>query len=145
MRRSDESELLADLLTDEAFREESLARTIQRARGKRRLRHAQVAAVGLAVLLASAMLSLKRNPVTAPTTSRDEKAAFELVNTRPLRPGILVSSAKSSAIVVTTKPGSITEIADEELLAVVPGETKLLVWHAPGRAELVVLDAEEPQ
>jgi hypothetical protein len=145
MRLSEQRELLDELLAEESFWEESLARTIRRARGKRRIRHTQVALVGLAVLVASVMLPLKRNTVIAPTTSGDGGAATEVVSTRPLQPGRLVTSKPTSVAVVATKPGRIIEIPDEELLAIVPGETKLLVWYAPGQAELLVLDGDEAQ
>jgi hypothetical protein len=68
-----------------------------------------------------------------------------VVSTRPLQPGRLVTSRPTSVAVVATKPGRVIEIPDEELLAIIPGETKLLVWHAPGQAELLVLDGDEAQ
>ena len=62
-----------------------------------------------------------------------------MVRTQPLPAEYIVITSQGSVVIIPTDAASVALVGDEELLDLVPGETKLLVWHAPHQAELVIV------
>ena len=127
-----DKELLSLMFADDAdFRQTLLEETLRTVRRRRRVRRCGQALAGVAMLAAVLLWSLPHQPVLE--TQVAAAATMETISTQPLAP----------EQVVTTSTSGLEMVGDEELLKLVPGETKLLVWYAPNQAELVVLDDAE--
>ena len=133
-----DKQLLSVMFSDAAdFREQLLNETLGRVRRKRRMRQCGQALLALAIVAVAAWWSMPR------------RAAFEVPMPTSIGVQIVQTQSLSAEHVVTTKPDSVSVIIsdkstvalleDERLLDLVPGETKLLVWHAPHEAELVII------
>jgi hypothetical protein len=117
---------LLSIITEDAgdFRAQLLEQTLRVVRRKRRRRRCGQVLLTLAFFAAALWWTVPRpDPVQAPAI-----AALQIVNTRP-----------TSVEIVSTRSSNVELVGDEELLEMVPGETKMLVWHAPGDAELIVV------
>lgn len=122
-----EKELLSLMFADATeFRAELLEETLRKVRRRRRIQRAGQVCIALALFTAALWWTVPRRTISAPPSV----AALEIIHTQPIR----------AEQIVTTQASSLVVVEDDELLALVPGETKLLVWHAPDRAELVILD-----
>jgi len=51
----------------------------------------------------------------------------------------IVTTRNDSVTIITSDKSTVALLEDDQLLDVVPGETKLLVWHGPHEAELVIV------
>jgi len=134
-----DQELMPLLFVDAAeFRDELLATTLRSVRRRRRVRRLgqglAIAALFATVLWWSVP---PRSTVIAPSASTTPMV--KVVYTQPLPPDRIVTSSQASVAIVPTDSATLAFVGDEELLDLVPGETKLLVWHAPHQAELVIL------
>lgn len=151
----EQPELLDSLFQEKSvreFRDRLLNETLAAVRRKKRTRQLGAALV-IAAMISLLMFPSRREQPVAPV-SRLVPAArpFELVTTRPLPAATIVETRSGNleafssvpnrfALVETPKNGTHLQIlGDEELFALIPGEAKLLVWHAPHEAELLVLD-----
>jgi hypothetical protein len=119
-----DKDLLSMMMEDTAdFRGDLLDRTLRVVRRKRRVRRAMQVLAAIALLGTALWWTLPRlAPMQAPASG------LQVVSTR-----------QTSVEIVTTGAAKIETVNDEELLEMIPGKTKLLVWHAPGQAELVVI------
>ena len=124
-----DKELLSIMMEDAAdFRAQSLEKTLRVVRRRRRVRHCGQVLAAVAVFAAVIWWSLPgRTPLEHARADRLQ----------------VVSTGGSSVEMVSSSTASLELVGDEELLELVPGETKLLVWHAPGEAELVILDGAQ--
>ena len=134
-----DQELMPLLFVDAAeFRDELLATALRSVRRRRRVRRLgqglAIAALFATVLWWSVP---PRSTVIAPSASTTPMV--KVVYTQPLPPDRIVTSSQASVVIVPTDSATLAFVGDEELLDLVPGETKLLVWHAPHQAELVIL------
>jgi hypothetical protein len=151
---ADKDQLLTDVLADESsggFRAALLTETLGLARRRRRFRQVGRAASGLAIFVGLAVLVWRNlpSPVVTPESAGKGYTIVRsqllrpaaLVNTQPLAPSRLVTSARS-ADTVRTAPGGgqIREIDDAELLALVGPKPVALVRQAPHSAELVFVN-----
>lgn len=124
-----DKELLSMMMEDAAdFRAQSLEKTLRVVRGRRRVRRCGQALAMLALFGTALWWTVPRRAIVAPPAV----AGLDVVSTGP-----------TSVEIVSTSASSLNIVGDEELLELVPGETKLLVWHAPNEAELVILDGAE--
>jgi hypothetical protein len=120
-----EEELLS-LMTEDAadFRAHLLEETLRVVRRKRRVRRCGQVLATIAVFTAALWWNVpRRAPLDRPAAT-----ALDIVTSRP-----------NSVEIVSTTTSTLTLVGDDELLESVPGETKMLVWHAPHEAELVVV------
>ena len=158
-KRTDNEELLEDVLADEAgcgVREASLENILRLARRRRRTRLVQRAGVVAALLLISALGVMH---YLAPKSAMLEVApappaipGFALITSQPLTPAEMVASQPlPSEQIVTTLPlpavvqtvaGNYREVGDDELLALAAPQTVALVRRGPHEAELVFVPAQ---
>lgn len=134
-----DQELMSLLFADaNDFRDELLATTLRSARRRRRVRRLGQT-LAIAALFATALWwSVPRRPaLVAPSAA--STPAVRVVYTQPLRAEYIVTTSQASVAIIPTDTASLAFVGDEELLDLVPGETKLLVWHAPHQAELVIV------
>lgn len=106
------------------FREQLLEKTLRKARRGRQARRIGRGLVAICLLALALWWSLPRQAnIQTPAAS-----------------GVaIISTGHTSLELVTTSPEGLNIVGDDELLKLIPGETKLLVWHAPGEAELVIV------
>ena len=133
-----DKQLLSVMFSDaEEFRGQLLSETLRRVRRKRRLRQTGQLLIILAIVGAAAWWSIpQRTMLDAPMSST---ASVQIVRTFPLPPDRIVASRPDSVAIIGSDKSTVALLEDEQLLDVVPGETKLLVWHAPHQAELLVI------
>lgn len=132
-----DKQLLSAIFSDaDQFREQSLHQTLGHVRRKRRMRKCGHILITLAVV-AAIWWTLPR-PATFKLPPANN--SVQIVNTHPLSVDHLVTTRTDSVTVITSDKSTFALLEDDRLLDLVPGETKLLVWHAPHRAELVILD-----
>jgi len=154
----DQSQLLDTLLEEDSFSQfqgQLLEQTLTAVRRKKRARQFRNGLI-IAAVLSLFFLPARRQTVMPLTAGSQSARPFETVQTHPLTESMIVktrpasvdlfsSSESSFALIETGKVRSHLEvITDEELFALVPGEAKLLVWHAPHEAELLVLNPLTP-
>jgi hypothetical protein len=117
------------------FREQLLGDMIRRVRRKRRVRKAGQVLFALAFVGYGLWWTLPpRLDMTLPAGG-----GVHIVHSKPLPPDQLITTQAGSVTFVSTDRSTVALLEDDQLLEVVPGETKLLVWHAPGQAELVIV------
>lgn len=133
-----EKQCLSLMFDDAAeFREQLLGQTLRRVRRKRRIRQCGQVLALLALCASALWWSLPQRTTTeAPWVAI---SGLRVVHTQPLSADQIVRTRSDSVVMIATDPSHLLLVGDEELLALVPGKTKLLVWHAPDRAELVVI------
>jgi hypothetical protein len=146
MKQSNQDTLLQDVLnetTSPEFREELFQTTVRSAQRKRQLRRARNLVLVVVLSLLTVTLPSRRTRVI--TTAAPPQSSVTIISSRPIAPEMIVASRPQSVMIVETKARKtlIDEIADEELLTLVPGELKFLVWRAPHRAELIVLGEDD--
>jgi hypothetical protein len=152
-----ERELLNIILEDaDGFRQVSLQETLVAVRSRRRARIAgRAVALGCVLTLLGLWWSAPKRE-TASFTGAQRKAAedppVQIVRTHRLSPGIAVASCTGTHTAVFSRmegvawietrnaPAEFDRLGDDELLAIAPGELKLIVWHAPHEAELVLVE-----
>ena len=153
-RRTDQEQLLNDLLADESAADSNavaLGRLLRLAGRRRRVRQAQRLGAVLAVVAAAVFaLFVHRGPQRTTTELAREGpgapacetvASFaltpeQLVVTRPLLPDQMVRS-ESAVTVVHTTAADIPSVNDEELLELAKPNIAVLVRRGPHEAELV--------
>ena len=135
-----DQELMSLLFSDATdFRDELLAKTLRSAPRRRRVRR-WGQTLTIAALFATALWwSVPRKPAFVAQPSASGEPAVHLVYTQSLPPECIVTSYQGSVTIIPTDNTNFALVGDEELLDLVPGETKLLVWHAPHQAELVIV------
>ena len=117
------------------FREQLLGETLGRVRRKRRVRKSGQVLLALAIVGYGMWWTLPpRLDMTLPADG-----GVHIVRTQPLPPEQLITTQPGSVNVVSSDRSTLVLLEDDQLLDIVPGETKLLVWHAPHQAELVVV------
>lgn len=127
-----DKELLSLMTEDESeFRGQSLEQTLRVVRHRRRVRRGGQVLAALAILGVGLWWCIPR-PATSPGSAVVKVPEVQSVNT-----------TTTSLQTVSTRMSSVEFIGDDELLQIVPGEIKLLVWHAPHKAELVILDVTQ--
>ena len=132
-----DEQLLSVIFDDAAgFREQLLGDTLRRVRRKRQIRH-----VGQALLtfLIAALVVWSSLPHRATFNSPPQDAGIQIVHTSRLSAEHLVTTRLDSVAIVSSDKSTLALLGDDQLLDLVPGETKLLVWHAPHQAELIIL------
>jgi len=157
-KRTDNDELLEDVLADEAgdgFRAASLENLLQLARRRNRRRIVQrggIVAALLVVATLSTMRYLTPKPVrptltetkpTAPSLDwivNQPLTSAQLVTSFSLRPDQIVTSLEQPNLVHTV-PGNFREVGDDELLALAAPQIAALVRRSPHEAELVFVAA----
>ena len=134
-----DQELMSLLFSDATdFRDELLAKTLRSARRRHRVR-LWGQTLTIAALFATALWWSVPRRATVIAPSASTAPMVKMVYTRPLPPEGIVTSHQGSLTIIPTDNTNLALVGDEELLDLVPGETKLLVWHAPHQAELVIL------
>lgn len=131
-----DEQLLSAMFADaDEFREQLLGQTLRHARLKRRRRQSGQALLALATGAFALWWAIPR-PATldAPVTN-----GVQIVHSRPLPPQQIVTTRQDSVVMISSDKLSVAMLGDDQLLDLVPGETKLLVWHAPHDAELVIV------
>ncbi|HEX7617715.1 MAG TPA: hypothetical protein VF480_03240 [Verrucomicrobiae bacterium] len=158
--RTDQENLLAEVLAEASpadFRKAMLAETLRLARRRRQCRRARPAAgvlvlMGLLAVLAAQHLS--KPPVVSPSLAKKVvRQSYELVRTRSLPDGALVSTRSFSAIEfavalpkvieVATASGGFRLINDDELLALLADKPAVLIRTGPHSEELVFANPED--
>ena len=147
--------LLDDVLTEGAeFRDELLERTLERVRRSKRVR--QLNQTLLALTLSAGLLLMAWKAYFPSSHSvNSELPALEVVTSHALAPSMivgtepgavsLISSSDADLAVVHSRLGEVSEINDQELLALFTGRPVALVREASGRAELLFLDPDDAQ
>jgi hypothetical protein len=132
-----DKQLLSVMFSDaDQFREQLLHQTLGHVRRKRRIRQCGQALLTVAVAAAAFWLSVpRRAAVDSPTVG----GLVQVVHTRPFALERIVTTRNDSVTIITSDKSSVALLEDDQLLDVVPGVTKLLVWHAPHEAELVIV------
>jgi len=136
--------LLSVMFDDAAeFREQLLGETIRRVRRKRRVRSAGRALLALVIAALAIWWGLPHR-ATAPVqvgrgVPAELQATVRVVRTSPLSAEQLVTTRQASVVMISSDKSTVALLDDDRLLDLVPGETKLLVWHAPHQAELVII------
>lgn len=132
-----DKQLLSLVLSDaEHFREQLLNETLGHVRRKRRTvqgRRVLIATAIVAVVIWSVL------PRPATLKPRPGDTGLHIVRTHPLSVDHVVATRPDSVTVITSDKSTFALLEDDRLLKLVPGETKLLVWHAPNKAELVII------
>jgi hypothetical protein len=133
-----DKQLLSVMFSDGTdFREQLLNETLGHVRRKRRVRQCGRALLALAIIAAAAWWSMpRREPFHLPAPAR---SGLQIVHTRPLSSDYIVTTRPDSVIAITSDRSTVAILDDERLLDLAPGETKMLVWHAPDQAELVIV------
>ena len=133
-----DKQLLSLMFSDATeFREQLLGETLRRVRRRRRIRHGGQVLAMLTIFASVLWWSLPRRSILdAPLTA---SAGPQVIHTQRLAAERIVTSRADSVAMIVTDKSSVVFVGDEELLELVPGETKLLVWHAPNQAELVIV------
>ena len=133
-----DKELLSVMFSDAAqFREELLGETLRRVRRKRRMRNCGRALLTLMVAALALWWTIPwRAGLDSPAPI---VAGIPIINTQPLPAGQVVTTRADSVVIFSSDKSSLSLVGDDQLLELVPGETKLLVWHAPHEAELVII------
>ena len=133
-----DKQLLSVMFDDAAgLREQLLGETLRRVRRKRRMRQCGQALMAMAVLAAMVWWTIPRRAtfdLPAPVN-----AGVHFVHTQPLPAEQVVETKPVSIAVIASDKATVAFLDDDRLLDLVPGETKLLVWHAPHEAELVIV------
>jgi hypothetical protein len=160
--RTDPNRLLAEVLAEAApadFRAALLAETLRLARRRRQFRQARRAAGVLAVMtLLAVWMAQQFFPPTAVSPARASLIArpvYQLVCTRPLSAGALVSTRKFSDTPSAVPVAGVAEIAtvsggyhvinDDELLALLADKPAVLIRTGPQTEELVFANPEDRQ
>jgi hypothetical protein len=158
MSRPPNKRLLSDVLaeeTDAGFRDALLGQALRLAKRRRHFRKAQQAAYVCAVVAVVAVVSF-RFVAPKPISPRGLERPYVLVTTRPLPAGAIVSTSRDSSTALITSsptvelvttshaPGMLTELDDDELLALAPSPA-VLVRRGPHLAELVFADPKAEQ
>ncbi|HKQ36438.1 MAG TPA: hypothetical protein VJ063_00085 [Verrucomicrobiae bacterium] len=123
------SVMFADVVN---FREQSLRQTLRHVSRQRRIRQARRALLTLAMAAVTVWWLL---PHGAALKSAPH---LNIVRTKALSAEQLVTTRQNSVTIISSDKSSLALVGDDQLLELVPGETKLLVWHAPHQAELVI-------
>jgi len=159
-RKPDNEELLADVFAEPApadFRAAMFGETLRLVRRRRRWRQTrQIAGIffvlGL-LLIFVRQKNLPRPVVSAPPSATAAPKSYELVRTRPLPAGAIVTTgplrggqfiASIAGIeIVQTTPGNFRIINDAELLALVAQKPAILIRTGPHSEELVFANPED--
>jgi hypothetical protein len=158
-RRSDEQQLLNEVLAEsESRREQLLAQTLQHVRRRRHTRQARRTVGALVILLGLVFLFWPRpHP---PLVQSSPPKPYLLVETQPLPEANIVktiplnsvsqinSGSKVSIIATATEPRLAREIDDADLLSLAAPNPVILVRLGPHSAELVfahTTDADAPE
>ena len=132
-----DKQLLSVMFSDaDQFREQSLHRTLGHVRRKRRFRQCGHVLLAVAVIAAAFWWSVPRRAVV------DLPAAgggIHIVHTRALALEQIVTTRNDSVTIIRSDKSTFALLEDDQLLDAIPGEMKLLVWHAPFEAELVIV------
>lgn len=157
-RRTDQEQLLNDVLADEVApgaKAASLDQMLRLVRRRRRQRLAQKCAAALALIAAVGVGLFFPSGRQKPTAEQAREGhhppgcetvtSFALtseqwVTTQPLKPGQLVRS-ESSVLVVHTAVGDVPSINDEELLELVRPNIAVLVRRGPHETELLFVES----
>ena len=132
-----DKQLLSLMFADDAeFRDQLLGQTLRRVRRKRKVRYAGQALLALLIAAVALWWTLPR---PAAFNTQPQALGVPIVRTGPLSPEQLVTTRLDSVAIISSDKSSFAFLGDEQLLELVPGETKLLVWHAPHQAELVIV------
>jgi len=142
-----DEQLLSAMFDDAAeFREQLLGETLRRVRRKRRIRSIGRALLALVIAAFTIWWGLPHRATfnSAPVqvgrgVPAEPQAAARIVLTSPLSAGQLVTTRQDSVVMISSDKSTVAMLDDDRLLDLVPGETKLLVWHAPHEAELVIV------
>jgi len=158
--RADQDDLLTEVLAETSpadFRAAMLAETLRRARRRRQFRRARQAAgvlamAGLFAILAAQQFS-KPAIISTPLTKQVAKPSYNLVRTRPMPVGALISTRSFPAtglaasvpeiIQVATTGGGYRLINDDELLALLADKPAVLIRTGPHSEELVFANPED--
>jgi hypothetical protein len=158
--RTDPNRLLAEVLAEAApadFRAALLAETLRLARRRRQFRQARrVAGVLTVMSLLAVWVAQQFSPPTAIAPARVRPVAppvYQLVCTRPLSAGALVSTRKFSdtpsaapvagVVGIATVSGGYRVINDDELLALLADKPAVLIRTGPQTEELVFANPED--
>ena len=132
-----DKQLLSAMFDDAAdFREQLLGETLRRVQRKRRVRYGGQALLTLIIAGFAIWWSL---PHLATFHSQPHASGVQIVRTIPLSAEQLVTTHPESVVIISSDKSTLAVLGDDQLLDLVPGETKLLVWHAPHEAELVIV------
>ncbi len=130
-------QLMSVMFADAAeFREQLLAETLRCVRRKRRLRHAGQALLTVMIAALALWWTLPRR---APFEIAPQAGGVQIVRSIPLSTEQLITTRSDSVMIISSDPSSVALLGDDQLLDLAPGETKLLVWHGPHKAELVIV------
>ena len=155
----DQERLLTDVLAEESaagFREALLSETLGLVRRRRHVRQAWRAASALALIAGLGVVVWRILPPTAVAPGTASRG-YEFVVSRPLPPAAVVVSqpfaadrvvaSVRKAEVVRTSPsrGTVREINDGELLALLGPKPAALVRLAPHSAELVFINPADEE
>lgn len=157
-RRTDQEQLLNDVLADEAdigLNASALDQMLHLARRRRRLRQARRAGGALVVVAVvlfafafqfgswKAKPDRANKPIVPPSCEIVTSIALmpeQLVSSQPLSPAQIVRSA-SGAVAVVQTTASVPSVNDEELLELAKPNIAVLVRRSPREMELVFVEA----
>ena len=132
-----DKQLLSVMFSDvDQFREQLLHQTLGHVRRKRRMRRCGQVLLTVAIIAATFWWSVPRRAVV---DSPAVGVGVQVVHTRPLPLEHIITTRNDSVTIITSDKSTVALLEDDQLLEVIPGETKLLVWHALHEAELVIL------
>lgn len=150
--RTDLDRLLEDLFEESQSpqsRSELLAPALQAARRRRRARHTARSLIGVASVVAVALVfSVWRPSEPVPQVVEQASPAFAVVSSQPLPPSMilrtgtgtvpLVESSSSTVVLLESVAGSaaIYEVSDDELLRLLKDHEVVLVRRGPNQADL---------
>jgi hypothetical protein len=155
--QSDPDRLLDDILADAAppeFRAEMLEQTLQQVRQRSRVRRWNRSIVVVTLVVSIPLLGWKLF-VATPKSGKSPPPSFSLVRSQPLGPSLIVETKLGIVKIITSSPSTfafvetelgkhlVTEINDDQLLALVAGRPAALVRQGPHQAELLFLNPED--
>ena len=158
--RTEQNNLLAEVLAEASspdFREAMLAETLRLARRRRQFRQARPAA-GILVLMSLLAVLVgqhfsKPPAVSLPLAKNIAKPSYELVRTRPMPIGALISTRSFPATEFAAPGPNVTEVStttggfrlinDDELLALLADKPAVLIRTGPHSEELVFANPED--
>jgi hypothetical protein len=153
-------QLLADVLAESSpadLRAAMLAETLRIVRRRRRRQQVRQVGSALAVLLLAGWLMWPHQPgklsVSQPVPRQVSLRSYQLVETRPLPAGAVVSTGNFSAIKTISTAAAVTQVAttsggfryinDAQLLALLGNRPVILIRTGPNSEELVFADPED--
>lgn len=153
-------QLLADVLAESSppnLRAAMLAETLRLVRQRRRWQQVRQVGSALAVLLLAGWLVWPHQPknlsVSQLVPRRVLPKSYQLVETRPLPAGALVSTGNFSAVKTVSTEAAVAQVAttsggfryinDAQLLALLGNRPAILIRTGPNSEELVFADPED--